>query len=243
MRNVIELEEREEDGDNTQTKIRNNNQKDEEDWQEKDPHYFQLTEVASHRKDLVQITLANNAKGKRNAVLPPSYTKEEAREIKNKASFKRKEVFNSLSIDEHNQNVSILSKMKQKLSFLRNPRFKKKFSSSNNKNKAILNTSDVMNTSLEEIPTNSQQLDFFSADQVGFSVQPKKCFFSDYEIGKTYTFKMSLRNISGVSKRINILPTSTNIFCLSCVKLPGDSGIIAPGLSCEVIEEFRAIDL
>ena len=74
---------------------------------------------------------------------------------------------------------------------------------------------------------------------MAFKVEPEKVQFTDYEIGGKYEVSVLLRNVTPVSRRLQLLPPRTDYFCLSLVEFPGaDGGLVAPGMSVKVSVRF-----
>ncbi|OQR92212.1 hypothetical protein ACHHYP_03957 [Achlya hypogyna] len=74
--------------------------------------------------------------------------------------------------------------------------------------------------------------------QPPFVVQPNPVEFLSYEIGGIYEQLVLIKNVSPISSRCRVLPPSTAFFMIASVHFPDPSGLIAPGLSCQVRIQF-----
>ncbi|KDO26289.1 hypothetical protein SPRG_22220 [Saprolegnia parasitica CBS 223.65] len=71
-----------------------------------------------------------------------------------------------------------------------------------------------------------------------FVVQPNPVEFLAYEIGGIYEQLVLIKNVSAISSRCRVLPPATAFFMLASVQFPDETGLIAPGLSCQVRIQF-----
>ncbi|EQC37574.1 hypothetical protein, variant [Saprolegnia diclina VS20] len=71
-----------------------------------------------------------------------------------------------------------------------------------------------------------------------FVVQPHPVEFLAYEIGGIYEQLVLIKNMSAISCRCRVLPPATAFFMIASVQFPDASGLIAPGLSCQVRIQF-----
>ena len=53
-----------------------------------------------------------------------------------------------------------------------------------------------------------------------------------------YTSSVLFRNVSAVSRKLRVLPPDSKYFCISLIKFPGDNGVVAPGMACQVNIQF-----
>ena len=58
------------------------------------------------------------------------------------------------------------------------------------------------------------------------------------EVGGVYEIDISLRNVSNVSRRIRLLPPSSQYFFASQLRYPSNHGTVAPGMQCQVTLRF-----
>ncbi|KAF0697035.1 Aste57867_12263 [Aphanomyces stellatus] len=71
-----------------------------------------------------------------------------------------------------------------------------------------------------------------------FQVVPNPVEFTSYEMGGIYEQLVLIKNVSSIAGRCRILPPSSAFFMISSVMYPESSGLIAPGLSCQVRIQF-----
>ncbi|ETV68555.1 hypothetical protein H257_15541 [Aphanomyces astaci] len=71
-----------------------------------------------------------------------------------------------------------------------------------------------------------------------FVVEPNPVEFTSYDMGGIYEQLVLLKNVSSLSGRCRILPPSSTFFMLASVLYPDSSGLIAPGLTCQVRVQF-----
>ena len=61
--------------------------------------------------------------------------------------------------------------------------------------------------------------------------KPERVNFTQYEVGGVYEIPLELHNVSALSRRVRILPTTTRFFSVTLISYLGeDSGMIAPGM-------------
>ncbi|OQS04639.1 hypothetical protein THRCLA_12212 [Thraustotheca clavata] len=77
-----------------------------------------------------------------------------------------------------------------------------------------------------------------SEDQPPFIIQPNPVEFLSYEIGGIYEQLVLIKNVSGISCRCRVIPPATAFFMIASVQFPDPSGLVAPGLSCQVRLQF-----
>ncbi|KAG1668832.1 hypothetical protein FOA52_004926 [Chlamydomonas sp. UWO 241] len=75
------------------------------------------------------------------------------------------------------------------------------------------------------------------AEQI-FVVQPEVVVFTGYEVGKVYTQKVSIRNVTAVIRSLRVLPPASQYFHMSLPRFPTDAGSVAPGMAAEVTLRF-----
>ncbi|ETW06993.1 hypothetical protein H310_03092 [Aphanomyces invadans] len=71
-----------------------------------------------------------------------------------------------------------------------------------------------------------------------FSVEPNPVEFTSYDMGGIYEQLVLIKNVSTLSGRCRILPPSSAFFMVASVLYPDASGLIAPGLTCQVRVQF-----
>ena len=131
----------------------------------------------------------------------------------------------SLNESEKQANFKIIEKMNKKISFLKNPRFKK-------------NQAPILMT---EAMKNNAVLDAKSMKISSFRVEPPQLNFQDYQVNGVYDMALKITNVAAVAKRIKFIPPSTENFTVKSFKFPSDvTGDIAPGMSLHMLIAFRA---
>ena len=131
----------------------------------------------------------------------------------------------SLNESEKQANFKIIEKMNKKISFLKNPRFKK--------NKAPIIMTDAMK--------NKAALEAQSIKISSFRVEPPQLNFQDYQVNGVYDMALKITNVAAVSKRLKFIPPNTENFTVKSFKYPSEvTGDIAPGMSLTMLIAFRA---
>lgn len=114
-------------------------------------------------------------------------------------------------------NRKLVQSMNKKITFLKNPR---------------------------ELPAyNNPKLGILAKDS-SFRLNPDLILFTDYEEGGIYEIQMTVTNVSGLLRRIQVLPPSTELFSIASVTFPSpEMGLIAPGMSAKILIHFHAVSL
>ena len=96
----------------------------------------------------------------------------------------------SLNESEKQANFKIIEKMNKKISFLKNPRFKK--------NQAPIIMTEAMKS--------KAALEATSMKVSSFRVEPPVLNYADYQVGPIYEIPLKVTNVASVSKRIKFIP-------------------------------------
>lgn len=72
-----------------------------------------------------------------------------------------------------------------------------------------------------------------------FTIEPAVVHFGGFALNRTHTQTLRVKNVSGKSRRIRILEPTTSFFTVRMSKV----GLVAPGMSEEVLVEFTPNDL
>lgn len=114
-------------------------------------------------------------------------------------------------------NRKLVQSMNKKITFLKNPR---------------------------ELPAyNNPKLGVLAKDSA-FRISPDVVVFTDYEEGGIYEMQVTITNVSGLLRRIQVLPPATELFSVASVLFPNsEMGLIAPGMSAKVVIHFHATSL
>mmetsp|Transcript_28938 Transcript_28938/g.67308 ORF Transcript_28938/g.67308 Transcript_28938/m.67308 type:complete len:2187 (+) Transcript_28938:98-6658(+) len=149
----------------------------------------------------------------------------------------------------------VQERMDQKLMYTRNPRY-----DPGNKNNHRLLTLPVQGTDVEQditgllCPTGAPEggtgavIDAWAArtkagpegDHGFFVAAPAVVEFTDYEVDEVYETTLLLRNVTAVTRTLQILPLATQFFCISSMEYPNEnSGALAPGMAISVKIQFQ----
>uniref|UniRef100_UPI003AAEDB9A deleted in lung and esophageal cancer protein 1 n=1 Tax=Centroberyx gerrardi TaxID=166262 RepID=UPI003AAEDB9A len=128
-----------------------------------------------------------------------------------------------------------LQKLKDRHSFLRNPRFlppdapqggKSLIRPRSKAGKAVQGRK-VME---EDSPTD-EPIPVFVAN-------PSVVFFTGYSVGHVYETTLELKNLTATSRHVRVIPPTTPYFSLGLGRFPGEGGSVAPGMSCKYTVRF-----
>ena len=72
-----------------------------------------------------------------------------------------------------------------------------------------------------------------------FVLDPPVIQFIEYEEGETYEVKLTIRNRSGLSRRLRVLPAASRYFSISECVFPSEHGLLAPGMACSTVVRFK----
>jgi len=132
------------------------------------------------------------------------------------AEKRQKELSRKMTAAQWAAENKVLDRMTQRLNYLRNPRFR----------------DDRLPGGLGARKGQKGRKALSSAD-LGFIVEPSVVEFRDYRVGGIYEMEIDLRNISTFSRRIRLLPPTTQYFSIGKAKFPAGHGLIAPGMFCQ----------
>ncbi|XP_037612878.1 deleted in lung and esophageal cancer protein 1 [Sebastes umbrosus] len=126
-----------------------------------------------------------------------------------------------------------LQKLKDRNSYLRNPRF------------LPLNAQQG-GTSLVRPRTKTGKTEHVrkgmeeqsSTDVPIFLAKPSLVFFTDYGVGHVYETTLELKNVTSASRTVRVIPPTTPYFSIGLGRFPGESGVVAPGMSCKYSVRF-----
>ncbi|XP_031565846.1 deleted in lung and esophageal cancer protein 1-like [Actinia tenebrosa] len=110
-----------------------------------------------------------------------------------------------------------LKKLKSKAEYKRNPRFVPPL------------TADLIQ---EKSKAKEVKESATGSSQVVFIATPSPVVFSEYKVGEVYELMVELKNVTSSSRQIRIVPPSTKYFSIGLGRFPGESGVVAPGMSC-----------
>ncbi|KAH8098425.1 hypothetical protein JL720_1368 [Aureococcus anophagefferens] len=158
------------------------------------------------------------------------------------------------SVEQQDLDLKVLTRMEQKLHFLRNPRY-----DAHNPNHQRRLTARPPSprrigreTYAETDPAAIARREALDRDGDGAEetqlrdvplviVEPREVAFSNHVVGGAYEQALSIKNASAISRRLRLLRPRTKFFTVASVKWPGarDSGNLAPGMSLRVLIRFE----
>ncbi|XP_070842315.1 deleted in lung and esophageal cancer protein 1 [Chaetodon trifascialis] len=125
-----------------------------------------------------------------------------------------------------------LQKLKERHSFLRNPRF------------LPLNAQQG-GTSLIRPRTSVGRKDGGMVEQSStddpvpvFLAKPSVVVFTCYSVGHVYETTLELKNLTSASRHVRVIPPTTPYFSIGLGRFPGEGGVVAPGMSCKYTVRF-----
>uniref|UniRef100_A0A8C9YRN9 DLEC1 cilia and flagella associated protein n=1 Tax=Sander lucioperca TaxID=283035 RepID=A0A8C9YRN9_SANLU len=126
-----------------------------------------------------------------------------------------------------------LQKLKDRHSFLRNPRFLPP-------NAQQSGTSLVWpRTKVGKTEHVRKEMDEQSStDEPVFLAKPTVVVFSDYSVGHVYETSLELKNLTSASRTVRVIPPTTPYFSVGLGRFPGEGGVVAPGMSCKYTVRF-----
>ncbi|XP_068438348.1 deleted in lung and esophageal cancer protein 1 [Clinocottus analis] len=71
-----------------------------------------------------------------------------------------------------------------------------------------------------------------------FLAKPSEVVFTDYSVGNVYETTLELNNVTHASRPVRVLPPTTPYFSIGLGRFPGESGVVAPGMSCKYTVRF-----
>eukprot|EP00941_MAST-03F_sp_MAST-3F-sp1_P004113 g4113.t1 len=72
-----------------------------------------------------------------------------------------------------------------------------------------------------------------------FRAEPSEMLFDRYEANGHFSKKLLLKNVSNISRRIRLLPPTSEYFSISTITYPGNRGVVAPGMDCTITVHFN----
>ncbi|XP_069559633.1 deleted in lung and esophageal cancer protein 1 [Brachyistius frenatus] len=124
-----------------------------------------------------------------------------------------------------------LQKLKDRQSFLRNPR-----SLLPNAEHSLIRPRTKVKTEPERKGTEEQSP---AEDPVPvFLAKPSVVVFTEYSVGHVYETTLELKNLTSSSRHVRVIPPSTPYFSIGLGRFPGEGGFVAPGMSCKYTLRF-----
>uniref|UniRef100_A0A8C5DRA8 Deleted in lung and esophageal cancer protein 1 Ig-like domain-containing protein n=1 Tax=Gouania willdenowi TaxID=441366 RepID=A0A8C5DRA8_GOUWI len=124
------------------------------------------------------------------------------------------------SVKDQAEGLEELQRLKDRQSFLCNPRFRPA-------------NAQRGGTSLVRPRTHHPE------DPVPvFCAEPSVVVFKDYNVGHVYETTLVLKNVTSSSRHVRVLPPTTPSFTIGLGQFPGEGGVVAPGMSCVYTVRF-----
>ncbi|XP_044196282.1 deleted in lung and esophageal cancer protein 1 [Thunnus albacares] len=128
-----------------------------------------------------------------------------------------------------------LKKLKERHSFLRNPRFLPP-NAQQGGTSLICSRAKAAKT---EHGRKGKEEQSSSDDPVPvFLAKPSVVFFTDYSVGHVYETTLELQNLTSSSRHVRVIPPTTSYFSIGLGRFPGEGGVVAPGMSCKYTVRF-----
>uniref|UniRef100_A0A8C4E4B0 DLEC1 cilia and flagella associated protein n=1 Tax=Dicentrarchus labrax TaxID=13489 RepID=A0A8C4E4B0_DICLA len=127
-----------------------------------------------------------------------------------------------------------LQKLKDRHSFLRNPRFLPP--NAQQGGTSLIRPRTKVGKGMEQSvnpKTNSAD------DPVPvFLAKPSVVVFTDYIVGHVYETTLELKNLTSASRHVRVIPPTTPYFPIGLGRFPSEGGVVAPGMSCKYTVRF-----
>ncbi|KAK2886526.1 deleted in lung and esophageal cancer protein 1 [Channa argus] len=131
--------------------------------------------------------------------------------------------------------LELLQKLKDRHSFLRNPRFLPPNAQQGGTSLIQLRPKVVKTEQEGNKMVEQSSID----DPVPiFLAQPSVVIFTDYSVGHVYETTLELKNLTSSSRHVRVIPPTTPYFSIGLGRFPGEGGVVAPGMGCKYIVRF-----
>ncbi|RUS82779.1 hypothetical protein EGW08_009443 [Elysia chlorotica] len=137
-----------------------------------------------------------------------------------------------MSEDQREENRKDLEMVQAKINFLRNPRHVPPSAPLGSRSLVQASKKKPKEIGIRQDPEP------ISTDSVVFVPSPPVVEFKNYKVGEVYEITLELKNMSSVMRQCRVLPPSSNIFSIGLGQFPGESGLVAPGMSCKYDVRF-----
>uniref|UniRef100_UPI0037E93989 deleted in lung and esophageal cancer protein 1 n=1 Tax=Semicossyphus pulcher TaxID=241346 RepID=UPI0037E93989 len=128
-----------------------------------------------------------------------------------------------------------LQKLKERHSFLCNPRFLPPIAQQGGTSlirpRTKVGQTEHVGKGMEEISSTDDHVPVFLA-------QPSEVLFTEYSVGHVYETTLELINLTSASRHVRLIPPTTPYFSIGLGRFPGDGGVVAPGMSCKYTVRF-----
>ncbi|XP_051796597.1 deleted in lung and esophageal cancer protein 1 isoform X2 [Acanthochromis polyacanthus] len=127
-----------------------------------------------------------------------------------------------------------LQKLKDRSSFLRNPRFLPP-----NAQQGSISLTRARTKVKMELERKCLEPQSHAEDSVPiFLAKPSVVVFTDYSVGHVYETTLELKNLTSSGRHVRVIPPTTPYFSIGLGRFPGDGGVVAPGMSCKYTLRF-----
>lgn len=128
-----------------------------------------------------------------------------------------------------------LQELKDRHSFLRNPRFQppnaQQGGTSLIRPRGKVGKTEHVRKEMEENSSTDELVPVFLA-------KPSVVVFTDYSVGHVYETTLELKNLTSASRHVRVIPPTTPYFSIGLGRFPGEGGVVAPGMSCKYTVHF-----
>ncbi|XP_070709445.1 deleted in lung and esophageal cancer protein 1 [Pempheris klunzingeri] len=128
-----------------------------------------------------------------------------------------------------------LQKLKDRHSFLRNPRFlppnAHQGGTSLVRPRTKVGKTAHVRKGMEEQSSTDDPVPVFLA-------KPSVVVFTEYSVGQVYETTLELKNLTSVCRHVRVIPPTTPYFSIGLGRFPGEGGVVAPGMSCKYTVRF-----
>ncbi|XP_059183037.1 deleted in lung and esophageal cancer protein 1 [Centropristis striata] len=128
-----------------------------------------------------------------------------------------------------------LQRLKDRHSFLRNPRFlppnAQQGITSLVRPRTKVGKTEHVRKGIEEQSSTDDPVPVFLA-------KPSVVVFTEYSVGHVYETTLELKNLTSASRTVRVIPPTTSYFSIGLGRFPSEGGVIAPGMSCKYTVRF-----
>ncbi|XP_051267160.1 deleted in lung and esophageal cancer protein 1 [Dicentrarchus labrax] len=122
-----------------------------------------------------------------------------------------------------------LQKLKDRHSFLRNPRFLPP--NAQQGGTSLIRPRTKVGKGMEQQSSADDPVPVFLA-------KPSVVVFTDYIVGHVYETTLELKNLTSASRHVRVIPPTTPYFPIGLGRFPSEGGVVAPGMSCKYTVRF-----
>ncbi|XP_028290255.1 deleted in lung and esophageal cancer protein 1 isoform X2 [Gouania willdenowi] len=138
------------------------------------------------------------------------------------------------SVKDQAEGLEELQRLKDRQSFLCNPRFRPANAQRGGTSLVRPRTQFSADREKKGIKEKSHPEDPVPV----FCAEPSVVVFKDYNVGHVYETTLVLKNVTSSSRHVRVLPPTTPSFTIGLGQFPGEGGVVAPGMSCVYTVRF-----